>query len=161
MAKAQKSASTETALQGNETAPEKKGGVQILKKISNALFKEIPNGSRIPVAGVVRGVETKASNLGEYDKFTGDFVTKVGDTLHRASVGYFPAILSGVLKNAFLSARDKLTEAQIAAGHDASVEFSVFLVKKADEKSNTGYVWALETKDEPKPEQDKVLALLG
>lgn len=131
-------------------------GVQIVKKISNDLFKSAPIGEKIAVAGTVRSMETKTSDKGEYTKFTGDFACKVGNQVSKSFTAYFPEIAASLLKDGFMKASEAAE-----VGAQCSVEFSFFVVKVASEKSKTGYIWAIETKVAPTPETDRTLALLG
>lgn len=152
MAKNDKTPAPETA---NASAPS--GGTQILKKISNDLFKAVEIGVRFTVAGIVRGLETKTSDKGEYTKFTGDFAVKIGDEITKANILYVPQVAEGLLKDGYF----KALEAGGAEAKAVSCEFSFNLFKVKSEKSKTGYVWGMETRKAITPETDRTLALLN
>jgi hypothetical protein len=167
-----KGATSGAASAPSQTAPAGSGKMQIVKGIKNTLFKAIPTGGFCVVAGVVRDVSKESGTYGDYWQFKGDFACRVEGVVSKAGTLYMPDIAADLVANEFMRVRDAeqtrvdthnegKPEAEQIDAKPVSIEFKLKLVKNADAKSNTGFVWAVETLGDVKPEQDKVLQLLG
>lgn len=137
------------------TAPA--GGVQIVKKISNALMKSVPVGGRLRVAGQVKKAVGKESNFGPYTEFVGDFAARILGTLYKSHKLLLPAVADAELASQYAAALE-----QVAEGEGARIEFVFDLLKVEDKdpKNVNGFQWSMETLNAPAPESDKTLAML-
>lgn len=142
-----------TPTSANTTAPA--SGVRIIKKISNAIMKEVPIGTRMRLAGIVRKAIGKETNFGPYTEFQGDFAAKIGAVLFKAHKLLLPAIADMELASQYAAAIESVGEGAVPR-----VEFVFDLFKSADAKSNTGYVWVIETVKELTTENDRAAQLL-
>jgi len=148
----------------NKTANENKTAanpakLQTVKGIKNSLFSDLKIGESVTVAGIIRAIQTKSGNYGDYTQFKGEFAlrTQKGE-LFKAGTMYLPEVAADVLRNGFITASESAGE-----GVFPKVEFKFMLskIEDKDTRNARGYKWAVETLIEAAPESDKVLALLG
>ena len=141
-----------------EKTQETNNAPALVKKISTALLKDMPTGEKATVGGVVTGMETGTSNLGDWTAFTGAFGMKYGGKEFEAAKCFLPDIATDLIKREALNMMDETGETEF------KIQFAVELVKEYSPPKAEGdrdYVWSVIPLGHNRPKSPLALALEG
>ena len=183
MSKSKKSKATPAAGTSTPTSTPAPGGAfAVVKAIKNSLFKGVPIGASVRVAGLIQNTELDEGNFGTFTRFLGQFRAKVGDQVLMAGKLYVPAVAESLLTGAYqaqveaflknhadLAPVDDDDETVAAAKRSKflkafpGVEFGIYLEKVADASPSNanGFQWVVKPLLDMKPPADKYLALVA
>lgn len=142
-----------------ESAPARKGGTIIAKKITPKLIQKLGMDAKMRVAGIVTKTESVTTQYGESVRFIGDIAAQVmedGKTpaaTIRAGACFLPRQAEGIVSAGLAS--------HINDENFRGVEFALEIGKEPSKASKTGYEWTVKTLVDTEQAEDKVLLLLG
>ena len=134
--------------------------VSNVKAIKNSMFADLAIGESVTVGGVIRSLQDKPGQFGDYTEFKGDFGCVHKDLVYRGTKLFLPSVAADTLKNQYLAA---LEASGASDATKLKIEFKIKLVKTPDSspKNAQKFQWTFENLLATAPESDKVLALLG
>jgi hypothetical protein len=162
--------------------PAATAGFSVVKAIKNSLFKGVPIGGSVKVAGLIQATELDDGNFGTFTRFLGQFRAKVGETVLMAGKLYVPAVAESLLSGAYgaqvtaflkdhpdLAPADKDSEEAAAAKRSkflktfTGVEFGIYLEKVPDDSPMNAnhFQWVVKPLLDMKPPEDKYLRLVA
>jgi hypothetical protein len=165
-----------------QSSPAPSGAFAVVKAIKNSLFKGVPVGGSVKIAGVIQATELDEGNFGTFTRFLGKFRAKVGETVFMAGELYVPGVAESLLIQAFDAQVDKFlrdnpalkpaesdSEEESAAKRSkylkafSGVEFGIFLEKVEDKSPNNanGFQWVVKPLLDTAPPEDKYLKLVA